>query len=226
MWHNVTLRHGGVTIVAVGAQQWILLLFSLYITNGTVFWKKIFKTEVIVWTFCKTFVWEVLRKIQRDIAINVQWLSGKLLVIAINVQRLSGKVLVIAVNVQWLSGKVLVIAINVQWLSGKVLVIAINVQWLSGKVLAILVRVRSDMNVLDNLRKILKYNISWRSVHLEQSCSKWTDRHDEVYVAVSNISNGHNSALTQRFSTARPRPGTGTWHQLHRAARGSPGIDN
>jgi hypothetical protein len=27
----------------------------------------------------------------------------------------------------------------------------------------------------------------------------------------------------QCFSTAGPRPGTGPWHQLHRAARGSPG---
>ena len=28
------------------------------------------------------------------------------------------------------------------------------------------------------------------------------------------------------FSTAGPRPRTGPWHQLYRAARGSPGIDN
>jgi len=32
--------------------------------------------------------------------------------------------------------------------------------------------------------------------------------------------------LDQCFSTARPRPGTGPWHQLYRAARESPGIDN
>jgi len=30
--------------------------------------------------------------------------------------------------------------------------------------------------------------------------------------------------LDQRFSTARPRPGTGPWYQLYRAARGSPRI--
>jgi len=30
--------------------------------------------------------------------------------------------------------------------------------------------------------------------------------------------------LEQRFSTAGPRAGTGPWHQLYRAARGSPGI--
>jgi len=28
------------------------------------------------------------------------------------------------------------------------------------------------------------------------------------------------------FSTAGPRRGTGPWHQLYRAARDSPGIDN
>ena len=32
--------------------------------------------------------------------------------------------------------------------------------------------------------------------------------------------------VAQCFSTAGPRPGTGPWHQLYRAARGSPGIDN
>jgi hypothetical protein len=30
--------------------------------------------------------------------------------------------------------------------------------------------------------------------------------------------------VEQCFSTAGPRPGTGPWHQLHRAAKGSPGI--
>ena len=30
--------------------------------------------------------------------------------------------------------------------------------------------------------------------------------------------------LQECFSTAGPRPGTGPWHQLHRAARDSPGI--
>jgi len=30
--------------------------------------------------------------------------------------------------------------------------------------------------------------------------------------------------VDQCFSTAGPRPGTGPWHQLHRAARCSPGI--
>jgi len=30
--------------------------------------------------------------------------------------------------------------------------------------------------------------------------------------------------MAQCFSTAGPRPGTGPWHELYRAARGSPGI--
>ena len=34
----------------------------------------------------------------------------------------------------------------------------------------------------------------------------------------------HFGHLYQCFSTAGPRPGTGPWHQLDRAARGSPGI--
>ena len=46
--------------------------------------------------------------------------------------------------------------------------------------------------------------------------------------ATGKVSNFHPSEdiLMQRFSTAGPRPGTGPWHQLYRAARGSPGICN
>ena len=32
------------------------------------------------------------------------------------------------------------------------------------------------------------------------------------------------NGIGQCFSTSGPRPGTGPWHQLYRAARGSPGI--
>jgi len=32
------------------------------------------------------------------------------------------------------------------------------------------------------------------------------------------------SCLGQCFSTAGPQPGTGPWHQLYGAAKGSPGI--
>jgi hypothetical protein len=34
------------------------------------------------------------------------------------------------------------------------------------------------------------------------------------------------SCVGQCFSTAGPQPGTGPWHQLYRAAKDSPGIDN
>jgi len=30
----------------------------------------------------------------------------------------------------------------------------------------------------------------------------------------------HSDAVDRCFSTAGPRPGTGTWHQLYRVARG------
>ena len=33
-------------------------------------------------------------------------------------------------------------------------------------------------------------------------------------------------SLDRCFSNAGPRPGTEPWHQLYRAARDSPGIDN
>ena len=35
---------------------------------------------------------------------------------------------------------------------------------------------------------------------------------------------GIKASVNQCFSTAGPRPGTGPWLQLYRAARGSPGI--
>ena len=131
--------------------------------------KKI-ESRICVWNFCESSVWKVQRKIQRDITINVHWLSRKVPVI--------------------------------------------------------LVTVWSDMNFLDRSSKIpqILYFMSVRP--FEQSCSKRTDRHYAVYVTVSNVSNGHNRAVTQCFSTARPRPCTGPWHQLYRAASGSSGIGN
>jgi len=44
-----------------------------------------------------------------------------------------------------------------------------------------------------------------------------------LYVAPTH-SLGTVHELVQCFWTARLRPGTGPWHQLYRAARGSPGI--
>jgi len=46
--------------------------------------------------------------------------------------------------------------------------------------------------------------------------------YDRLFFAV--VGPGSNIILTQCFSTAGPRPGTGPWHQLYRAARSSPGI--
>jgi len=41
--------------------------------------------------------------------------------------------------------------------------------------------------------------------------------------AVGNHALFISKELDRCFSNAGPRPGTGPWHQLHRAARGSPG---
>jgi len=43
--------------------------------------------------------------------------------------------------------------------------------------------------------------------------------HNEYKTMYSN-----QGGLEQCFSTAGPRPGTGPWHQLYRAATGFPGI--
>jgi len=46
-------------------------------------------------------------------------------------------------------------------------------------------------NFWQDFRKILKYRISWKSVHWETSCSVWTEgrrvRHDEVNSRLSKI---------------------------------------
>ena len=46
----------------------------------------------------------------------------------------------------------------------------------------------------------------------------------EVLKRNRRYQNLKEEALEQCFSTAGPQPGTGPWHQLNRAARGSPGI--
>jgi len=38
-------------------------------------------------------------------------------------------------------------------------------------------------------------------------------------ITLSDIHTVGSTPLDQYFSTARPRPGTGAWHQLYRAAR-------
>jgi len=48
-----------------------------------------------------------------------------------------------------------------------------------------------------------------------------TKRRDEISLDCRKT---NHSRLDQCFSTAGPRPGAGPWHQLYRAARGSPGV--
>ena len=110
-----------------------------------------------------------------------------------------------------------------------------------------------------DFRKILKHQISRKSVQWEPSYSTWmdgqtTDRHDKAnsrfmqlrtHLETDGTVNPIHATKTcgeagvqphiflvlcylevavRCFSTAGPRPGTGPWHQLNRAAKGSPGI--
>ena len=45
-----------------------------------------------------------------------------------------------------------------------------------------------------------------------------------IMVTLMNSRSQWPRGLRQCFSTAGPRPGTGSWHQLYRTARSSPGI--
>jgi len=47
-----------------------------------------------------------------------------------------------------------------------------------------------------------------------------------IYGTMQSNNLSQRYVLCQCFSTAGPRPGAGPWHQLYRAARDSPGIDN
>ena len=47
---------------------------------------------------------------------------------------------------------------------------------------------------------------------------------NRCYIKESSNQRSIFLTLERCFSTARPRPGTGPWHQLFWAARGSPGI--
>ena len=49
---------------------------------------------------------------------------------------------------------------------------------------------------------------------------------DVTHTLVTAFTSHKTYRLEQCFLTAGPRPGTGPWLQLYRAARGSPGIDN
>ena len=57
------------------------------------------------------------------------------------------------------------------------------------------------------------------------------NKHERIFMrsrgfepAIPTIKRLQTYALDQCFSTAGPRPGTGPWRKLYRAARGSPGV--
>ena len=65
-------------------------------------------------------------------------------------------------------------------------------------------------------------NDRWSSIiHVKLSQSQDSSDHGRLEEVTSVMS---TYRIRQCFSTAGPRPGTGPWHQLYRAARGSPGI--
>ena len=54
--------------------------------------------------------------------------------------------------------------------------------------------------------------------------NEWTQSTCLIHKHATLCTKAEGGDLEQYFSTARPRPGTGPWHQLYRAARGFPGI--
>jgi len=63
--------------------------------------------------------------------------------------------------------------------------------WFSCKIPVILVILKWNFNFLDRFFKILKYQISWKSVQWAPSCSMWvdgrTDRHDKANSWLSQL---------------------------------------
>jgi hypothetical protein len=57
-------------------------------------------------------------------------------------------------------------------------------------------------------RKILQYEISWKSVHWEPSCSMRTDRHDGAYSCSSQFC---EKRLKNEFLMRRSRPSATVW---------------
>jgi len=74
---------------------------------------------------------------------------------------------------------------------------------------------------VETFYSLLNNNINNNSINSSKLHSHWRIK---VSLNLNTPLQVHN--LRQCFSTAGPLPGTGPWHQLYRAARGSPGIDN
>jgi hypothetical protein len=59
---------------------------------------------------------------------------------------------------------------------------------------------------------------------VNQPAKSLLEKHRILYIQIDSINVMHCVHLDQCFSTAGPRSGTGPWHQLYRATRGSRGI--
>jgi len=66
----------------------------------------------------------------------------------------------------------------------------------------------------------MHYTMAWIDQTLVSRLVPYNPHHGTPSTTFTAFHVTH-SRVEQRFSTTGPRPGTGTWHQLYRAARGS-----
>ena len=75
--------------------------------------------------------------------------------------------------------------------------------------------------------KKIRINVNWRPEFNSWCCchsAVTAHKEPRLCVALRDSLIFGCSCLSQCFTTAGPRPGTGSWHQLYRAARDSPGM--